>query len=158
MFGGELNLTRIERSIEIHATPEKIYSLLCWEKCPEWYDAFKKVTRTSKIVNDVGETVHIVGEVAGMKAEWDGETTEKVLNQRHAWRSIGGSFTGFGNFVLVPDKAGTNVSMMMDYEMPYSIIGKLMDKLKFQKAFEKTIDNGLQKLKNKVETEGKSGT
>jgi uncharacterized membrane protein len=108
---------------------------------------FKKVTRTSKIANDVGETVHIEGEVAGMKAEWDGETTEKVLNQRHAWRSIGGSFTGFGSFLLTPTAAGTDVSMMMDYEMPYSIFGKLMDKLKFQKAFEKTIDAGLRKLK-----------
>jgi uncharacterized membrane protein len=135
----------------MHAPPEKIFPMLCWERCPEWYDAFKTVTRTSKIVNDVGETVHIKGEVAGMKAEWDGETTEKVLNERHAWRSIGGSFTGFGSFDLVPTQSGTMLSMMMDYEMPYSIFGKIMDKLRFHKAFEKTVDDGLEKLKTIIE-------
>jgi uncharacterized membrane protein len=144
-------LTRIEKTVDIYAPPEKIYSMLTWERCPEWYDAFKKVERTSEIQNAVGETVHITGEVAGMKAEWDGETTEKVANERHEWRSIGGSFTGFGSFVLTPIEGGTKIAMMMDYEMPYSIFGKIMDKLRFQKAFEKTIDNGLEKLKTLTE-------
>jgi uncharacterized membrane protein len=144
-------MTRIERAIDINASAEKIYGLLTWERCPEWYDAFKKVEHTSGVRNAVGETVHITGEVAGMKAEWDGETTERIENQGHEWRSIGGSFTGFGSFALTPIEGGTKVAMMMDYQMPYSIFGKLMDKLRFQKAFEKTIDNALQKLKTITE-------
>ncbi len=72
-------------------------------------------------------------------------------NVRHAWRSIGGSFTGFGSFNLAPTDNGTKVSMMMDYELPYSIFGKLLDKLKFQKAFEKTIEEGLARLKEITE-------
>lgn len=140
-------MTKIDRSVEILMPAEKIFPMLCWERCPEWYDVFKKVTRTSEIANGVGETVHIVSEVAGMKVEWDGETTESVINQRHSWRSIGGSFKGFGSFLLTPNAAGTDVSMTMDYELPYSILGKLMDKLRFQKAFEKTIDAALNKLK-----------
>lgn len=144
-------MTRIEKSIEINAPPEKIWPLLHWENCPQWYAPFKKVEHTSKEKHVVGETVHIRGEVAGVKAEWDGETTEKIENQKITWRSIGGSFTGFGTYVLTPAKAGTKLGMMMDYEMPYSILGKLMDKLKFQKAFEKSIDDGLKKLKEIAE-------
>jgi coenzyme Q-binding protein COQ10 len=140
-------MTRIERSVEINASPQEIWPFISWERTPEWYTAFKEVKHTSKVRNAVGETVHIKGEVAGAKAEWDGETTEKVVNEKIAWRSIGGAFTGFGSYVLSPIANGTNVTFMMDYEMPYSVFGKLMDKLRFQKAFEKTINSGLQNLK-----------
>jgi uncharacterized membrane protein len=144
-------MTKIENSIEINASPEKIWQLMSWERIPEWYAAFKKVVHTSKEKDAVGETVHISGEVAGAKAEWDAETTERVVKEKLAWRSIGGSFTGFGSQALAPTKSGTKVTFVMDYEMPYSIFGKLMNKLRFQKAFEKTIDEGLKKLKDLAE-------
>ncbi len=145
-------MTRIEKSIEIKAPPEKVWPYLYWENCPEWYAAFKKVEPTNKIRHAAGETVHISGEVAGMKAEWDGETTEIVENERVLWRSIGGSFTGFGSHTLTPTKMGTKVTTVLDYDMPYSVLGKIMDKLRFHKAFDKTIDDGLAKLKELAET------
>jgi uncharacterized membrane protein len=140
-------LTRIEKSIEINAPPQKVWSMIAWEKTPEWYEPFKKVKVTSKEKNVVGETAHISGEIAGVKAEWDAETTERIENEKLGWRSIGGSFTGFGSFDFTPTQAGTKVSVMMDYEMPYSIFGKLIDKLRVHKAMEKSIDDGLKKLK-----------
>ncbi len=148
--GGE-KLTRVEKSIEIIAPAERIWPLLFWERTPEWYAPFKTVTHTNEIKNAVGETVHVTGEIAGMKAEWNGETTEKIDNERVAWRSIGGSFTGFGSHLLTPTKAGTKVTMVLDYDMPYSVLGKIMDKLRFHKAFEKSIYDGLQKLKDMAE-------
>ena len=144
-------MTRIGKSVEINASPEKIWKLMSWERTPEWYDAFKKVVRTSKEEDMVGETVHIIGEVAGTKAEWDAETTERVVNEKVGWRSIGGAFTGFGSQTLIQIKNGTKVTFLMDYQMPYSIFGKIMDKLRFQKAFEKTIDEGMKKLKELAE-------
>jgi len=144
-------LTRIEKSIEINAPPAKIWPYFYWENCPEWYGAFKKVEHTSKVIHAPGETVHISGEVAGMKAEWDGETTEVVENEHVLWRSIGGSFTGFGSHTLTPTKTGTRVTTVLDYDMPYSVLGKIMDKLRFHKAFDKTIDDGLAKLKELAE-------
>lgn len=144
-------MTRIEKSIEINASPEKIWRLMSWERTPEWYAAFKKVEHASKEKDAVGETVHISGEIAGAKADWDAETTERIANEKLAWRSIGGSFTGFGSQTLTPTKTGTKTTFVMDYQMPYSVFGKIMDKLKFQKAFEKTIDEGLKKLKELAE-------
>ena len=144
-------MTKIERSIEINAPPEKVFPMLYWENCPQWYAPFKKVVHTSKEKDQVGETVHISGEIAGTKAEWDGETTENIMNEKVEWRSIGGSFTGFGSYALIPTKTGSKLSMAMDYQLPYSIFGKLMDKLKLQKAFDKSIDDGLKKLKELAE-------
>jgi uncharacterized membrane protein len=148
--GGDV-LTRIEKSIEINAPKEKVWSLLEWEKTPEWYEPFKKVVVTSKEKNVVGETAHISGEIAGVKAEWDAETTEIIENKKHAWRSIGGSFTGFESFEFSPANAGTKLTAMMDYEMPYSVFGKLIDKLRVHKAMEKSVEEGLKNLKGMAE-------
>jgi len=34
--GGDI-LTRIEKSIEINAPPEKIWPMIQWDRTPEWY-------------------------------------------------------------------------------------------------------------------------
>jgi hypothetical protein len=41
-------MTRIEKSIDINASPEKIWQFMSWERTPEWYAAFRKVVHTSE--------------------------------------------------------------------------------------------------------------
>ena len=144
-------MTIAEKSIEINASPEKIWPLIQWDRTPEWYPDWKKVQWTSEDKHKVGETVHIISEAAGVKAEWDAETTEVIENEKAAWRSTGGNFTGIGSTALSPTKAGTKVTMAMDYELPYSVLGKLIDKLRVHKALEKSFDIGLKKLKDVLE-------
>ena len=145
-------MTRIEKSIEIKAPPEKALPMIDWDGWTQWYDPFKKVEWTSKDKRKVGATVHVTVELAGIKAVWDGETTEYTENEKVAWRSTGGNFTGFGFNALSPTKDGTKVTIMMDYDLPYSILGKLIDKLRFHKAAEKSFDVALKKMKNMLET------
>ena len=64
--GGDI-LARVEKSIEINVSPEKVWPMMAWERLPEWYDPMKKVDWTSKDKNKVGATVHVVGELAGRK-------------------------------------------------------------------------------------------
>jgi uncharacterized membrane protein len=145
-------LTRIEKSIEINASPEKVWPMIDWDGWPQWYDPFKKVEWTTKDMHKVGAAVHITTELAGIKSTWDGETTEYTENAKVAWRTTGGGFTGFGSNDLNPTKDGkTKVTIMMDYDLPYSVLGKLIDKLRFHKAMEKSFDIGLQKMKDMME-------
>ena len=55
------------------------------------------------------------------------------------------------SFTLEPIAKGTKVTYLMDYEMPYSVLGKLIDKLRFRKAMEKSFEVGLKKLKSMME-------
>jgi len=144
-------LTRIEKSIEIKASPEKVYPMLFWDGCMKWFAPFKKVDYTSKIKNKTGTTVHVIAEAGGLKAEFDGENTETIENEKVAWRTTSGNFTGFGFNAVSPTKSGTKVTMMFDYELPYSLLGKIIDKLRFQKALEKSIETSLNKLKDMME-------
>ncbi len=51
--------------------PEKIWSLVTWDRVPEWYESIKKAEWTSKEKDKVGSTVHVVSEIAGTKGEFD---------------------------------------------------------------------------------------
>ena len=143
-------MTKIEKSIEIKASPEKVWPMITWDRIPEWYDPYKKVEWTSKDKYTVGSTVHITGELAGSKAEMDAETTEYKENEKVAWRTTGG-MKGTGYAALSPTETGTKVTIIMDYELPYSVLGKLIDKLRVHKAIDKSFDVAYEKLKDMLE-------
>ena len=121
---------------------------------PEWISLVKKVECTSRKRDSVGSTAHWVGKACGVKSEWDTETTECELNERRAWRSTAGNFTGVGSVTLNSTKAGTKATFMMDYDLPCSVVSKPIDKLRIYKAVEKGTERGLRKLKEIAESSG----
>jgi hypothetical protein len=144
-------MARIEKSIEINASPEKIWPLIQPEKMPVWYKPFKRVEWTSKEKFKEGSTFRVVSEFSGMKAESDAEMTSVVENKQGIWRTTSGPYTSIASAVLSPANNGTKATFSMDYELPYSILGKLIDKLRFHKAIEKSFDEGTQLLKKIAE-------
>jgi uncharacterized membrane protein len=147
-------MARIEKAIEIHTSPEIIWPIACPDRVPQWMTLIKKVEYTSKKRDSVGSTAHWTGKACGIKSEWDTETTEWELNERRAWRSIAGNFTGVGSVTLISTKTGTKATFMMDYDLPYSVLGKTVDKLRVYKAVEKGTERGLKKLKEIAENHG----
>ena len=144
-------MARIEESIEINAAPKKIWPIIRWDRVPEWMDIIKKVEYTSEEKETIGATAHWIGEAGGVKSEWDTETTEWEPYSRGAWRSTGGTFTGIGSMTLTPIDSGTKTTFVMDYDLPYSILGRIIDKLRVCKAVEKGTEKGLKKLKEIAE-------
>ncbi len=148
--GGD-SLARIEKSIEINTPPEKIWPLVTWDRVPEYYDSIKKVEWTSKDKDKVGSTVHVTSEIVGVKGEFDAEITEMIENKKAAWRTTSGNPTMIYSLTLSPTKTGSKLTTAVDYELPYSVLGKLIDKLRVHKAMEKEGEKALQKIKDTVE-------
>ena len=144
-------MARIETSIEINALPQNVWSLITWDRVPEWYDSIKKVTWTSKGRMEVGATVHVLSDIAGVRGEWDAEITEFADNQSVSWRTTSGNPTIIYHASVEPSKTGTRVTTAFDYELPYSILGKIIDKLRVHKAMEREADKALQKMKHVAE-------
>ncbi|MCJ7803894.1 MAG: SRPBCC family protein [Desulfobacterales bacterium] len=146
-----IDMARIEKCVEINAPPEKIWPLVQPEKMPEWYKPFKRVEWTSKEKYKEGSTFHFVAEFSGMKTESDAEMTSVIANKQGIWRTTSGPYTNIASVVLSPASNGTKATFSMDYELPYSILGKLIDKLRFHKAIEKSFDEGTKRLKEIAE-------
>lgn len=140
-------MARIEKSVDINAPAEKIWPMVYWDRVPEWMDQIKKAAYTSEYKDRLGATAHVIGDAGGIRAEWDAETTEWVENEKFGWRTFAGSFTGFGSMTLTPIRAGTKATFLMDYDLPYSFLGKLVDRLRVSRDLERGTERALRKLK-----------
>jgi len=144
-------VARIEKSIEINATAEKIWPMVFWDRVPEWMDQIKTAKYTSEFKDCIGATAHVLGHVGGINAEWDSETTEWAENEKFAWRTSAGTFTGFGWMALTPLNSGIRATFVMDYNLPYSFLGVQVDRLRVVKDLERGIVRALRKLKELTE-------
>jgi hypothetical protein len=83
---------------------------------------------------------------------WDVGVDHRDLGSAFA-RAIGESKLKINNALrtLEPTAKGTKLTSTMDYELPYSILGKLVDKLRVSKDVEKTMERTLRDTKKALE-------
>jgi uncharacterized membrane protein len=84
---------------------------------------------------------------AGQIFEAEFEVIEWEQNRKLGWRSVAGNFTSFGTYTLEPRGKKTEITSVLNYELPYSILGKMIDKLKMRKQFSKDGRQSLENLK-----------
>ena len=142
---------KVEKSIVINAPLEKVFAKFGdFEGWTEWSDPLE-VKITSKKRKGVGVTFHSVGMVVGTRTETDAEVTEWIENERIDIRSTAGNVTFFGSNIFKPVTGGTEYTIVVNYELPYSILGKIIDKLVVSKEAEKSLESANQNLKNLLE-------
>jgi uncharacterized membrane protein len=144
-------MAKLEKSLEIKAKPQEVFNYIKdFEKMTQWNSDFKSVKITSSKKEGIGVTAHILTKLSGKEMELDMETIEWVDNKQLSWKSAE-PMESTGGFTLEPTDAGTKLIMKMDYELPYSVLGKLLDKIKISKEMEEDITKSLEKLKNILE-------
>ena len=147
-------MANVTKSIEIKASPEKVFN---WGlDLKNWNDAtkgFTELEQTSKGPFGLGTTMHVVAKGGGQQVESDLEVTEFVKDKKVVMHSVGaGKFKMTGSWAYEPTAKGTKVTYSMDYELPYSILGKLVDKLRVHKDIEKNNTETLENIKKAIET------
>ena len=126
--------------------------MLDMEKLNEITKGFQEIEKTSKGPVGVGTTVHIVGKAGVSQMELDAEITEFEKNKKMSRRTIGASkFKMQGSSTLEPTAKGTKLTTTMDYELPYSILGKIVDKLRVSKDMKKSVEKQLTDMKKALE-------
>ena len=148
---------RVEKSIEIKAPPEKVWEMLALDRTPEWIEDNENVEYTSEVNTPedkfrVGATVHIIEK----HEEFDMEITDSIKNEKLSCRSKGplsksGNVTVTVTYILKPTKTGTEMTYEGEYEMPWGIFGRFLDRLFVQRMGEKGIGKSLEKLKSILE-------
>ena len=147
-------MTKLTKSIEIEASPEKVFALILdVEKMNEITKGFAEFEITSKGPFGVGTTMHYVGKAGGSQAEWDLEVIEFEKNKKISAHTVGTSkFKMETSYILEPTAKGTKLTASDDYKLPYSILGKIVDKLRVSKDIEKSSEKQLRDMKKALET------
>ena len=147
-------MTKLTKSIEIEASPEKVFALtLDMEKMNELTKGFSEGQYTSKGPVGVGTTMHYIGKAGGTQGEWDMEVTEFEKNKKTSAHTVGASKLKMkSSYIFEPVAKGTKLTFAYDYELPYSILGKIIDKLKVSKGLENSIEKLQMDIKKTLET------
>ena len=104
----------------------------------------------------VGTTFRVIGDFNGKRLEWDCETTEFEREERISAKMIKGPFKRWvikNEFKSLSDNL-TRVTMTVDYEMPFGLLGSILDKAKFAKSATRGMETALYKVRGLLEGNG----
>ena len=144
-------MTKLSKSIEIEASPEEVFNFVNdTEKMNKAHGGFTKGEYTTKGPVGVGSIMHMSGTHGGSKMEWDMEVTEFVKNKKVVTHADKPSKMT-NSLILEPTDKGTMLTHEVEYEVPYSILGKIIDKVKVSKDVKKELEMWLPNAKNAIE-------
>jgi uncharacterized protein YndB with AHSA1/START domain len=151
-MGGDI-LAKIEKSVEIKISPEKVWEMLALDRQAEWMVEWKSAQYTSEVRTPEGKyRVGASAHVTEKHGEFDLEITESLENEKITARSkgkykypwMGGQrVTMTVTYTLKPIEEGTRLTCAMDYEMSLERFGK--------GYLEKSIEKSLNNLKSILE-------
>jgi len=147
----------MEWSIEIKAPPERVWEMLALDRQVEWMARVESAEYTSEVRAPedkfrVSASVHF----AYIDKGWDhdAEITESLENERMTYRSkppYQASKPPYTvTYILKPVEGGTKLTFLGYYEMPWGILGKILEKLA-SGSMEKEVGRSLEKLKTILE-------
>jgi len=145
-------MTQVEKSIEIRATPERVWEMLALDRLPEWMDVLemKSARYTTEVRKPddkyrVGASAHVIEK----RWEYELDILESLEKEKITARSRGKYIITF-TFILKPVEEKTRLTAKGDFVMPWGVLGKALDKL-FHGQLEKQLQTALEKLKGILE-------
>ena len=144
---------RIEKSIEIRASPEKVWEMLALDRLPEWNEEYGDVKYTSEVHSPedkyrVGASSHTNMKGAGAI---DFEITESLRNEKMTFRMLGKRANNtVVTYGLEPADEGTRFAYVMTFKLPWGVFGTLLDRLG-RGWLGKEAEKSLEKLKSILE-------
>jgi len=134
-------MTKIVREFEVEVPPDRVFSVVSVpDKWPQWCGFVKRASSN-------GSDSHWVYDMGGMKVESDSRVSELKENSVYEFQQTKGFMkSGATRFDIQPSKKGSKVTWTVKYELPFSYLGKLADKLKARRQFEQAIDDALKNL------------
>jgi len=82
--------------------------------------------------------------------EWDMTLTYFEENKKVRWHTEKPSKMT-NTLILEPTSKGTMLTHIVEYELPYSYLGKIIDKFRVRKSVEKEMSSWLENAKNLIE-------
>lgn len=146
-------MMRVERSIEIGASPEKVWPYLSEpEKILQWYAPLQQFEYTSEQKGGVGAPFRFVEKTAAGTAKLDCVVTEWVENELLAFRMISGNMMKAyaERWDVVATGSGCRFTFTEEGELGLGVLGRLFQPLA-ERGSGSVVEGMLARLKSLVE-------
>jgi hypothetical protein len=142
-------------SIEIEASPEKVFDFVVSDKVNEvWKDMVESKWTSEKPIG-LGSTAYYAGKHRYNKEEeWNAVVTEFTKNKSMTMLLKGAnkhSRDQTNYYAFEPTAKGTKLTFSMEYKLPYSILGKLLDALMIKRWINREDAKMLENIKKALE-------
>ena len=151
--GGDAPLI-LDKSILIHASPERVFAWLSPARQPAWD---KSLVRAAGADLAQGARFGSVHRTVGCRFETMAQATDVETGRRFAWRQLAGDYAiheGAYTLEAVPD--GTLLHLRADVEMPYAL-PRLVTEDELRNDLSRQADDALFNLKALVERSRAAG-
>ena len=138
----------VKKTIEIGVPPETVFDVIANqpERMPEWWTPMELQERVTPPPTQKGSISRYVYNMMGVKIKGEHEVVEMIPNERLKVRTNSGLDS---TFIYSFEAAGGNtlLTVEVDYSLPGSLLGKLLNKLAIEHKNETDLEEGLQNLK-----------
>ena len=144
---------KVQKSIEITASPEKIWPYLVEpDKILKWCITFVKFEYTSEQRSGVGATFYLEEKAGGPLMKLNFRITEWIENEKVAFSMTSGNFVkGYDqSWTILAIPSGSRFTFAEEVVLPYGILGKIMGFFAVRGS-EATVRKMLPKLKTLAE-------
>ena len=149
-------MAHIEKSIHIDAPVEAVFEYSgTIATIPEWYTSMIEVRNASGPRAAAGVKYDWTFKMAGARFDGKAEFTEVVPNDHTRSRTEGGIPSQW-HWRYAREQEGTRVTATVDYTVPGSLLGKLMDMLFIERRNERDLEHALENLKAHCEVAAKA--
>jgi uncharacterized membrane protein len=144
----------VEKSIEIQAPVEAVFDMIANqpERQPEWWPPIELQERVTPPPTALKSVSRYVYNMMGVKIKGEHEVINMTENEHLVVKTISGIDSTF-EFMFQPSGSGTHLTIRVDYKLPGSVIGQLLNKLVIEQKNENDLIEGLQNLKAIMEHE-----
>lgn len=145
-------MTRIERSIEIDAPPERVFETLAhWEGLTKWStitDSHRGPETCTRVGDEFEQTIRVAG--IGLETQW--KVTRYEPPNTIAYRATGpGDSQMVMTQTVTPAAGGSRLELDIDYDLPGGVLGDVVDRLYVERRNEREAEHTLQNLKDYLE-------
>lgn len=142
----------LDKSIRIHAPPERVYEWLAPARQPLWDKSLLRASpRGSGGRLHKGDLIDRVTRALGHRLESAAEAVAVEEGRLFAWRQVEGDYEEHrGAFVLDLDGADTVLHLVADVDLPF-VLPRLATEAEVQDSISRDADDALFNLKALVE-------
>jgi uncharacterized membrane protein len=144
----------VEQSIDIQAPVQAVFGMIANqpERQPEWWPPMELQERVTPPPTRIGSMSRYVYDMMGVKIKGEHEVQEITEDEYLRVKTVSGIDSTF-EFMFQPKDAGTRLTIRVNYTLPGSVIGQLLNRLVIEQKNESDLHEGLHNLKAILERE-----
>jgi len=143
----------VEQFVDIPAPVEAVFGLIADqpERQPEWWGQFELQERVTPAPTRLGSVSHYVYNMLGVAINGEHEVVGITRPEYLHVRTTSGIDSAF-EFFFAPHNGGTRLTVRVDYRLPGSVIGQLLNRVIIEQKNEENLREALNRLKGLLKT------